>query len=195
MKRRKPKLIPEPETKRFVPPFALKEAPQQPLVIQERKEEERIILLTATAVELSEKRKPQLILPQTDEIPKELPFKVTSEPLPPPSRNAYPEPPIQKPIPESEYLNQGALQSDEEKEFSIFLTNYVATYGQTSRAETKRAFQEFQGQRRLAKALSKNPELRIKIATKAAQWPDWVHVVLIGCCLALFFKLRASAAF
>lgn len=191
MNRRKPKLNLEPETKRSAPPFTVKDvtAPK-PIEVTPKPS---VILLPATAEELAERRKPQL---QTEQVEKkDLPFSVTSEPLPAPRPEVFPTPSMPLRVEEKDYLNRDAPQSDEEKARQIFLTNYCATYGNVSAEEAEGAFREFTATKALERKLAKNLDLRQDLHRKATQWSMPVHVVLIGLLWTIFFIIRNKSTF
>ena len=193
MKSRKPKLILEPETSRIEPPFPVRAKP--PMVIQaESAKCHPVICLPATAEELVVTRKPYLPA-NPDEVKPKLPFSVTNEPLPPPQKDPYPAPSFPKSVPESEYLNTDKLMTEEEKNRYIFLTNHTATYGNVTEAEANAAYSEFRERQITAKLLAKNPELRMKIAQKASELPNWVHLILISASLWLFIVLRGKSIY
>ena len=175
MSKRKPKINFLSEDKRELPSFPVKTAAV----------ESRIIALRADDCELVEKRKPQL-REEPLVVKKELPFILTSKPLPPPSPNAYPSPPVQKTIPESEYLNLGPTMSEEAKAQQIFMVNYAATYGKVSKAEANAAFKDHTKETSRSNALSKDADARLKMARKQTQWPNWLHVGLIMAEVVLF---------
>jgi hypothetical protein len=193
-RRKKPKLHIEPEEKRTAPPFAVKEV-TAPKPIQIRPESS-VIRLPATAEELAERRKPQLQIEKTES--KDLPFAVTSEPLPAPRPEMFPEPSMPLRVEEKDFLNQGSLQTEDEKARHVFLTNYCATYGNVSAEEGERAFREFQAKLAYSKAVSRNPELRMQqseLFRRVTQIPLSVHIVILGIQFAIFAYLRLKADF
>lgn len=193
MERRKPKLHLEPETKRSVPPFSVREvaAPKAP---DAPKPATDVIRLPATAEELVEKRKPQLHLKKPEAV--NLPFKVTNEPLPAPVEKPISTMPTR--VEEKDFLNTKDIpQTEEEKARHLFLTNYCSIYGNVSAEEGERAFQEFRNTQAYAKAVAKNPELRHQhdaMFRRNTQFPLSVHAVFIGLSLALFIYLRINAS-
>lgn len=193
-RRKKPKLHIEPEEKRSAPSFAVKEvAAPKPIQL---KPESSVIRLPATADELAERRKPQLQIEKTES--RDLPFPITSEPLPAPRPEAFPTPSMPLRVEETDFLNQGPLQTEEDKARVVFLTNYCATYGNVSAEEGERAFQEFQAKQAYAKAVSRNPELRMQqseLFRRVTQIPLSVHIFILAIQFAIFAYLRLTADF
>ena len=192
-RRNKPKLIPEPETKRVEPPFPVKAMPLT-VVQTATPKNTPVIHLPATAEELIAKRKPSLPA-NPEEVKAALPFTLTTKPLPPPKEDAYPTPSFPKSIPESEFLNKDTSMTEEEKDKHIFITNHLATYGKVTAAEANEAYSEFRQRQIVAKQLAKNPELRVKLAQKASELPNWMHLVLLTASFWLFIVLRVKSIY
>ena len=152
------------------------------------------IRLPETADQLTERRKPQLI-PKSVAPENVLPFKVTSEPLPAPRADAFPQPHFPGRVEEEHFVNKGALQTEDEKAKQIFTTNHLATYGKVSAEEINAAYAEHQTHRALAKRLSKNHDERSHRFRQVFEMPTWLHLIFICGALFVFALLRTKAEF
>lgn len=142
-----------------------------------------------------ERRKPKLIVePDAIEAPK-LPFKLATTPLPPPDPERLPTPKLQERVEEKDFVNnKEALQTDEEKERYIFLTNYCATYGNTSAEVAEKAFQDFRARKLLSRQIAKNPDVRrahVERVRRHTQIPLYIHLPIIAVMFAVFLYFRA----
>jgi hypothetical protein len=101
-------------------------------------------------------------------------------------------------VEERDFINQGPLQTEEDKARVVFLTNYCATYGNVSAEDGERAFQEFRAKQAYSRAVSKNPELRMQqseLFRKGTQMPLSAHVFVLAIQFAIFAYLRLTADF
>ena len=190
MNKRKPTLDLDTEAKRDLPPFAVRTASPAALTVVPAAG--AAITLPANASELLARRKPQLNDTQLF-AKKDLPFALTSTPLPPPSAEAYPGPPVLKPIPESDYVNNEPAMTEEEKAQQLFMINYAATYGKVPATEARAAYDEHYQTNTRAKELSTDAEGRLKMARKQTQWPTWFHVSLVSVEIVVFIVLHTSS--
>jgi hypothetical protein len=185
MPKRKPTLNLDKEPKRASPPFAVRMVP--PAEINDVTFGEAIAQPNNDCA-LAAKRKPK-VSDGMVVVKKDLPFTLASTPLPPPSPEAYPGPPVLKSIPESEYVNVEAPLSEEAKAQQIFRINYAATYGKVSSEEANAAFDDHTHKIVHSTELSKDADARIKMARTQTQWPNSIHVGLIIAEIALFITL------
>lgn len=192
MDRRKPTLKLDPEDKREVE-WQKKTSPAFSSGT-DTKNPPSIIRLPATAEQLAARPKPQLAQ-KPSEVAKELPFKITSAPLPAPRPDAFPQAKFPERVEEEHFLNKEAPMSDEEKLKYIFVTNYLATYGETNAAEIEAAYAEHRATQSFAKRISKNHDERAQRFRAVIEIPLWLHVILIGSMLTIFAFLRMQADF